>query len=94
MTTYKYFGELCGLADKANLHYRNTASRFNKTWGRENVQWALRHCFIKESDAKVHLGECRFNIYYEFTKLGEMVFRFNLYSIKDWFRYVIYKIRK
>lgn len=92
MTKYKYFGQLCKEADKQFFYgFRNSKRRFVEVWGEENVNWALKHGFLKTSQPMTWLGEPKNGIYYEYTKLGERIYRWNVYSLKDWFRYIKYK---
>ncbi len=90
MAKYKYFGRLCKVADRDMLYFRNSKRRFEESWGKNSTEWALFHGFIRQSRQR----EDEYQAFYEFTNLGENLFRWYCYSLKDWIRFIKYKIKK
>ena len=73
--------------------FRNSQKRYEDVLGKLNVQWALDMGFFKQSKPMTHLGEPENGKYCEFTKLGKRLYRLNVYTLKDWYRYIKYKFQ-
>ena len=95
MTKYKYFGKLCKQLDEQFVYgFRNSQKRYEDALGKLNVQWALDMGFLTPSEPMTHLGEPKNGKYCEFSRLAKRIYRWNVYSIKDWYRFIKYKFQK
>ena len=67
MTKYKYFGQLCKLADEAHILYRNEKNRWLTVWTEEDLKWCIDMGFMYEDKPLYHLGENEFHQYFSLT---------------------------
>lgn len=92
MTKYKYFGNLCKQKE-FNYYFwnRNSKDEWLKCFGTSNLNWCIKHNFIKYSEPMIHLGERKTTEYLEFTKLGRFLdYYYTLPPIK-FIKYIISK---
>lgn len=89
MTKYKYFGQLCKLADEAHILYRNEKNRWLTVWTEEDLKWCIDMGFMYEDKPLYHLGENEFHQYFALTDEGHRLAEWYTYDTWFYIKYVI-----